>query len=110
MEAGLLLGAAYMLTRRLWLAIGLHAAWNFTQGWVWSVPVSGGSAPNGLLLTRFHGPEWLTGGAFGLEASVVALAVVSLAGLALLVAVQHRGHLIAPPWQRKLAQTPGDTA
>ncbi len=110
MEAGLLLGAAYMLTRRLWLAIGLHAAWNFTQGWVWSVPVSGGSAPNGLLLTRFHGPEWLTGGAFGLEASVVALVVVSLAGLALLVAVQRRGHLIAPSWQRKLAQTPGDTA
>ena len=108
MEAGLLLGAAYMLTRRLWLAIGLHAAWNFTQGWVWSVPVSGGTAPGGLLLTRFHGPEWLTGGPFGLEASLVALVVVTMAGALLLVAVQRRGHLIAAPWWRKLGQTPGD--
>ena len=39
-EAGILLGAAYMLTRRLWLACGIHAAWNFTQGWVFSAPAS----------------------------------------------------------------------
>ena len=49
-EAGILLGAAYMLTRQLWLSIGIHAAWNFTQGWVFSVPVSGGEAPLGLLI------------------------------------------------------------
>ena len=44
-EAGLLLGGAYMLTRSLWVAIGLHAAWNFTQGAVFGVPVSGLAAP-----------------------------------------------------------------
>ena len=32
LEAGILLGACYLLTRRLWLAIGVHAAWNFVQG------------------------------------------------------------------------------
>ena len=37
----MLLGGAYMLTRNLWVAIGLHAAWNFTQGFIWDVPVSG---------------------------------------------------------------------
>ena len=40
-EAGVLLGGAYMLTRNLWLAMGLHAGWNFTQGEIFDVPVSG---------------------------------------------------------------------
>lgn len=99
-EAGILLGAAYLLTRRLWLAIGIHAAWNFTQGWVFSVPVSGGEAPLGLLVTRRVGPDWLTGGAFGLEASVVAMVVATLAGLILLLLAIRRGQLRPAPWQR----------
>lgn len=96
-EAGILLGAAYMLTRRLWLAIGIHAAWNFTQGWVFSVPVSGGEAPLGLLITRRLGPDWLTGGDFGLEASVVAMVVASLAGVILLLLAIQRGQLVPAP-------------
>jgi len=99
-EAGILLGAAYMLTRRLWLAIGIHAAWNFTQGWIFSVPVSGGEAPLGLLITRRTGPEWLTGGAFGLEASVVAMVVATLAGLVLLLLAIRGGQLRPAPWQK----------
>lgn len=99
-EAGILLGAAYLLTRRLWLAIGIHAAWNFTQGWVFSVPVSGGEAPLGLLVTRRVGPDWLTGGAFGLEASIVAMVVATLAGLILLLLAIRRGQLRPAPWQR----------
>lgn len=103
LEAGILLGAAYLLTRRLWLAIGIHAAWNFTQGWVFSVPVSGGNAPLGLLITRRIGPDWLTGGDFGLEASVVAMVVATLAGLLMLHrAIAKRG-LIAPIWRRKVS-------
>lgn len=103
-EAGILLGAAFMLTRRLWLPIGLHIGWNFTQGWVFSVPVSGGRAPIGLLATRRLGPDWLTGGDFGLEASVVALVVATLAGLAMLIAARRRGQVLAPrgPRQTKL--------
>jgi len=100
MEAGILLGAAFMLTRRLWLAIGIHAAWNFTQGWVFSVPVSGGDAPLGLLITRRDGPDWLTGGAFGLEASVVAMLVATAAGLLMLRAAVRRGRVVAPMWKR----------
>jgi hypothetical protein len=109
LEAGILLGAAYLLTRRLWLAIGIHAAWNFTQGWVFSVPVSGGDAPLGLLITRRVGPDWLTGGDFGLEASAVAMVVATLAGLLMLHrAIAKRG-LIAPMWRRTVAETdPGE--
>lgn len=98
-EAGILLGAAYMLTRRLWLAVGIHVAWNFTQGWVFSVPVSGGGAPIGLIRTTREGPEWLTGGDFGLEASVVAMVVATGGGLALLWWARRRGRFVAVPWR-----------
>lgn len=100
-EAGVLLGAAYMATRRLWLATGLHAAWNFTQGWVFSMPVSGSRAAEGLVLTSRAGPELITGGAFGLEASVVALVLAGSAGLALLALAIRRGPLVPPMWARR---------
>ena len=103
MEAGILLGAAYLLTRRLWLAVGLHAAWNFTQGWVFSVPVSGGPAPLGLLITRRVGPDWLTGGNFGLEASVIALIVATAAGAGMLVLARRRTAFAGPLWRGRPA-------
>ena len=102
-EAGILLGAAYMFTRRLWLASGLHAAWNFTQGWIFSVPVSGGKPPEGLVLTSRQGSDLVTGGAFGLEASVVALAVATAGGLSLLVLAVRRHGTVAPMWVRARA-------
>ena len=100
MEAGILLGAAYYLTSRLWLAIGIHAAWNFTQGWVFSVPVSGSETPLGLLITRRAGPDWLTGGEFGLEASVVAMVLATLAGLLMLRRAATHDGLRPPLWRR----------
>jgi membrane protease YdiL (CAAX protease family) len=98
-EAGVLLAAAYMLTRRLWLCIGTHIAWNFTQGGIFSVAVSGGSS-KGLLQSRMVGPDWLTGGAFGAEASVVALVVCLAAGIALLVLAAKKGHIVPAFWSR----------
>jgi uncharacterized protein len=95
LEAGILLGAAYMLTRRLWVCVGLHFAWNFTQGGIFSASVSGG-ATHGLLKATLVGPMWLTGGDFGPESSVVAVAVCVIAGLLLLVAARRKGHVIQP--------------
>jgi hypothetical protein len=100
-EAGILLGAAYLYTRRLWLAAGMHAAWNFTQAWVFSVPVSGTGQSVGILVTRRAGPEWLTGGDFGLEASLAAVAVATVAGVLLLWKAHQRGGFVAPAWQRR---------
>ena len=40
-EAGVLLAAAFILTRRLWLGMGLHMSWNFAQGGIFSDTVSG---------------------------------------------------------------------
>ena len=101
-EAGVLLAAAYMLTRRLWLCIGIHFAWNFTQGGIFSVAVSGG-ASKGLLQSRMAGPDWLTGGAFGAEASVVALAVCLSAGIVLLVLAVKKGNIVPPSWAPRTA-------
>src|SRR5205085_6086049 len=89
-EAGVLLSSAYMLTRSLWLPMGIHAAWNFTQGEIFDVPVSG-SQVHGLLVARLNGPPLLTGGTFGLEASVIAMAVATLAGLSLLWLAIRKG-------------------
>lgn len=100
--AGLLLAATYLLTRRLWLGIGLHAAWNYTQGSVYSGIVSGNTPPEGLLKSHLQGPEWLTGGTFGVEGSLVALLVCSGVGLWMLVKAVQRGHIVAPPWKRGL--------
>ncbi len=103
-EAGLLLGGAYMLTRSLWMPIGLHAAWNFTQGFVFDVPVSGVDQ-NGLVEAQLSGPVLLSGGAFGLEASVIALVIASAAGLWLLRLAVGRGAVIQPWWvRRRIAQ------
>jgi len=100
-EAGLLLAAAYMLTRRLWLCIGFHAAWNFTQGSVFSGAVSGTQEPTGLIKTTMHGPELLTGGNFGMEASVVALVLLTTTGIVLLVMAIRRGEVKSPLWMRR---------
>jgi membrane protease YdiL (CAAX protease family) len=96
-EGGVLLAAAFMLTRRLWLCIGIHIAWNFTQGGIFSVAVSGGQS-KGLLQSRMVGPDWLTGGSFGAEASVVALGVCAAAGIVLLVLAIRKGNVVAPFW------------
>ena len=99
-EAGLLLGGAYMLTRSLWMPIGLHAAWNFTQGAIFGVPVSG-NPTQGLLLARLSGPNILSGGDFGLEASIIALIMATVGGAWLVVLAVRRGEVVQPSWVRR---------
>lgn len=69
--AAILLGLAFLRTRSLALPIGIHWAWNWTQGNLLGFPVSGTGDPiapfKPLLTAR---PHWLTGGAVGLEGSV----------------------------------------
>lgn len=100
LEAGVLLAAAYMLTRRLWLPIGLHFAWNFTESGIFGASTSGHEA-HGLLISRLSGPDLLSGGAFGPEASIVAVLLCLAAGIGLLVVAARRDHIVAPIWRRK---------
>lgn len=99
-EAGLLLAAAYLVTRRLWIAMGFHMGWNYFQSAVFSGVVSGAVSDPGLLKARIEGPELLTGGSFGMEHSVVALVLCTTAGVILLAVAVRRGHMLAPMWKR----------
>lgn len=102
LEAGLLFGLLYHVTRSLWVCMGAHAAWNVAQGPFYGIPVSG-FEQHGLLAAHMQGPDWLTGGAFGAEASVVALGLCSMATAACLAVAVRRGSLVAPSWRRKRA-------
>jgi membrane protease YdiL (CAAX protease family) len=102
-EAGVMLGAAYMLTRSLWLPMGIHAAWNFTQGEIYDIPVSG-TPVHGVLVARLQGPPLLTGNGFGLEASLIAIIVATLFGLWLLWMAIKKGEVMKPWWVRRRAQ------
>ena len=106
-EGGLLLGGVYMLTRSLWMPIGLHAAWNFTQGFLFDVPVSG-HPQHGLVEARLAGPDLLTGGAFGLEASVIALAICAVTGLWFVWRAVSAGQLVPPSWVRRRTYSPSE--
>ena len=79
MLVGVPFSIAYLRTRMLWLPIGMHFAWNFVQGFVLGLPVSGIQSPVSLLRAEVHGREWLTGGSYGPEGGVLALASILLA-------------------------------
>lgn len=93
LEAGVMLGAFYALTGRIWISIGTHIAWNFTQGYLFGAAVSGTalgpaiarSTPDATL------PQWLTGGAFGPEASLPGLLVCLAVGLVVVWLAWRRG-------------------
>lgn len=82
--AAILLGFCYLRTRSLALPIGVHLGWNWAQGSLLGFGVSGTTDMQGLWRPVFHGkPEWVTGGAFGLEASLLCTLVCGAFILAL---------------------------
>lgn len=101
LEAGVLFSALYVVTRSLWWCMGLHFAWNVLQGPVFGSAVSGSGAASGLLKAQFSGPDWLTGGIFGIEASVVSVALLTALGMWLLWLVHRDGVAVAPRWVRR---------
>ncbi len=98
LEAGLLFGLLYHVTRSLWWCIGLHAGWNFVQGAVFGIPVSGIQV-DGLLDSQLQGPDWLDGGGFGAEASVLTVLTCGVASLLLLRQALASRSVIAPFWK-----------
>ncbi|MGV8932847.1 MAG: CPBP family intramembrane glutamic endopeptidase [Luteimonas sp.] len=96
--AGVLFAAAYLLTRRLWLGIGIHIAWNYTLGSIFSITVSGHEA-SGLLQGSVSGSAWVTGGAYGLEGSVFTLIVLTTLAGYLLRKAWIKGHFSPATWR-----------
>jgi membrane protease YdiL (CAAX protease family) len=83
--AGCLLATAYLVSRSLWLPIGLHIGWNLAEIHFFGFAGSGLTEP-ALLRSVVHGPQLMTGGAFGPEGGLVGLAA-PLLGILILVLV-----------------------
>ena len=100
LTAGVVLALLFVITRNLWIVIGMHLAWNFTLGGLYSAPISGGAA-KGLLNGNLDGPELLTGGDFGPEASVITVAVFCLFSVYLILKTIKSNQVVKPFWRRK---------
>ena len=83
MLIGVLLCVAYLRSKSLWLPIGVHFGWNLGLGFIYGLPVSGLSIFAVVVKGRAAGPQWLTGGDYGIEASLTG-AVAILTGMIML--------------------------
>ena len=91
---GLLTCVAYALTKSLWLPIGIHTGWNFTQV-LWGTRVSGADMFGAYAEASIEGPDWATGGGAGIEGSYFCIAVVVLITLAMYMLARKKGVVIA---------------
>ena len=110
LEAGILLGAAYAATARLWLPIGLHIGWNFTEGSLFGMSVSGRGLSGGLVRGALSGPPILTGGEFGPEASLIAVLVCLAAALYLIRRIVKLDLGQPPVWSKSPEPSTGAAA
>jgi membrane protease YdiL (CAAX protease family) len=97
-EAGLLLGAAYIYTRNLWYPIAIHFAWNFTQSGIYGASTSGHAITKSLFTTRIGGSTMISGGQFGPEGSVQAMIFCLTATIILMVLNKRQNKIIKPYW------------
>jgi hypothetical protein len=92
-EAGVMLGAAFLWRRSIWLVVGVHFAWN-TAEQLLGVPVSGHAPDARLWTAHITGSQLLTGGSFGLEASVIPVVIGLLLAVPMFAAARRRGNLV----------------
>ena len=101
MIGDVLLAAAFIYTRRIWFVWGIHTGWNYFQDGIFGMPNSGMTNFPSWIESETHGPEWLTGGSFGIEASYIAILLFLLTGLIILRMAVQKNQLISPCWKRK---------
>jgi uncharacterized protein len=99
LEAGVLLASLYMLTRSLWIPIGVHWAWNFFEGSLFGSPVSGNMGLPTLWHSQPQGSSVITGGAFGPEAGLFTVILISIVGGIVIWRCAQTGKIIRSPWQ-----------
>ncbi|AUD02063.1 CPBP family intramembrane glutamic endopeptidase [Spirosoma pollinicola] len=99
-EAGFLLGAAYIYARNLWFPIAIHFAWNFMQSGIFGAITSGNEKTNSLLTTQITGSKLITGGEFGPEGTLQATVVGLIATIVLMYLNIKRNKLIKPYWKK----------
>ncbi|MFC5630599.1 MULTISPECIES: CPBP family intramembrane glutamic endopeptidase [Streptococcus] len=72
---GVLAALCFLKFNNLWVISGIHAAWNCFQGSVFAFPVSGNSTGAAFVNVSLHGKNWLSGGPFGVEGSLISVLV-----------------------------------
>ncbi|MFJ9894267.1 lysostaphin resistance A-like protein [Streptomyces sp. NPDC091280] len=92
LEAGVMLGVAFLWRRNIWFVAGLHFVWN-TAEQLLGIPVSG-HTPKGLFTVDTHGSALLSGGTFGLEASIVPVLIGVLLTVRMFVLARRNGGLL----------------
>jgi membrane protease YdiL (CAAX protease family) len=95
-----LLTGAYILTRRLWLVWGIHMSWNYFQDGIFGMPNSGLTSLKSWIVSTVDGPHWLTGGSFGIEASIFAVLASLLVGVMFLRKAAKENQIVKPIWSR----------
>jgi membrane protease YdiL (CAAX protease family) len=95
-----LLFAAFIYTRRIWLVWGLHWGWNFFQDGVFGMPNSGVTELVSWIQPVIQGPEWITGGSFGIETSYIAFFLSFVVGLVILKMAVDKKQIVSPIWRR----------
>jgi hypothetical protein len=97
---GLLWGGVFVLARNVWVVAANHAAWNFTI-LLSGVPLSGIEDWRALapIESRYAGPDWLTGGMFGPESSLLVMVSIAVAVVLLLRAARRRQAFLSPAIQ-----------
>ncbi len=99
MQAGLLLSAAYVLTRSLWFTIFLHFAWDFAEPGIFGAVNPGNSIQQTLLASKITGSVLLTGGQSGPQNSIQALIICTVAGMFFLYLAKKRNRFLDPNWK-----------
>lgn len=97
-EAGLLMGAAYIYARNLWFPIAIHFAWNFMQSGIFGAVTSGNEKTSSFLSTKITGNQLITGGEFGPEGTIQAILFCILAAIMLLQLSKNK--IIRPYWKK----------
>jgi len=98
--AGFLMGAAFIYSRNLWMPIALHFGWNFTQSGIFGAITSGNEKTKSLLEAKIQGPEFITGGAFGPEGSIQAIAFCAIGTIIILILSRKQNKIINPYWKQ----------
>ena len=94
LESGILLGAAYFATRTLWLPIGLHFGWNFTEDFIFGVRMSGHAARPAIVDGTLTGSPFWTGGDYGVESSISAIGLAAIMSAVLIVIAVRRREIV----------------
>ncbi|MHB8339275.1 MAG: CPBP family intramembrane glutamic endopeptidase [Ignavibacteriaceae bacterium] len=99
-EAGVLLAASYIYSKNLWLPIFLHFAWNFAEAGIYGAVISGNTINKSLFTSKFTGPDFLTGGAFGPENSIQAVLLCLAVGIIFIWIAKRQNKIVKPFWKK----------